>query len=445
MNDVNDGIRDRRAETRAFLDEVADRLPLVEVLRQRGVRLTRTGRTFRGPCPIHRGGNPNFVVLAGGRRYYCHKCGASGDVIDYLQQRADDAIPSFRDALAWLSDTAGVALPGKAGDLMVPREIQLDGERHPLALEFALRLFHAMRNAFPDVFERSCETLGVPVSLATRCGAGLVPDGNRLANNVMRYCAPEAWPAFHHLGLVDHQFGSGAPAGMLVDRVPTETVIWPVIDRGRLAGLVILDAQGERIYSTEPGRTVDPRFATLATPDGDYPWSVTDADPSATTEEDTAAATVWRTARAFWGHADEVPGPHLVPAWCWGSAQDAPRVRTQLRGRSAIGVIVTDDDLLWWLREPLLDWVDGVYDGRPNTRATDGVLHPIEAVMRWHPDFDASPALASVTSPLRRLVMTGWLTQTTRKAASVREPDSRETKADFQVPLDQGRRGRVLT
>jgi hypothetical protein len=408
---------ERRAETRAFLEKVASRLPLAEVLRQDGVRLVRQGRTYRGPCPIHSGRNPNFVVLPGGQKYYCHKCGASGDIIDYLQQRPRGAIASFPDALAWLSEATGVELPRNDGQSSMHAETRLDIARHPIALDFAVRFYHAARDSQREQYEQACREIGVSLALADDCGAGFVPEGNCLSANIVRYCSTDAWPAFHRLGLVDQRFtATDTSDSMLFDRVPAGHLIWPLIDRGRLAGLAVLDRNGDRTYCTEPGRTVDPRFAILATPDETPGWSKRDADPSADRESETVV--VWRDARSFWDHAFEVPGPHLVPAWRWGTSQDAPRVRTQLRGRDAVGVVTNNDDVAWWARGPLLEWVDGICDVRPGASQDDVVLHPLEVAVACLPGFNASAAVAEIATPLRRLVMAGWLAQASTQGAS---------------------------
>ncbi|MGI8546528.1 MAG: CHC2 zinc finger domain-containing protein [Gemmatimonadaceae bacterium] len=423
-NGVVDRMVDRRAETRTFLDEVASRLPLAEVVRQDGVRLMRQGRTYRGPCPIHSGRNPNFVVLPGGQRFYCHKCGVSGDVIDYLQKRTQGRVASFPEALAWLSEATGVALPFSDTGTGMHAETKRDIARHPAALDFTIRFYQAVRDAYRDEYEAACLLLGTPVAIADACGAGLVPNSNRLGANIMRYCESEAWPAFHRLGLVDQRFTTaGSTECELTDRAPTGALIWPLADRGRLAGLAVLDQDGDRIYCTEPGRTIDPRFAVLATPDADFGWSQSDADPSAGPTADTA--TLWRDARAFWAHAADVPGPHVVPSWHWGTPQDAPRMRTQLRGRDAIGVALTDDDLAWWARGPLIEWVDGIFDRRPHAGATAGIVcHPLEAALAYVPGFDASAEIAEVAAPLRRLVMSGWLAQHDGAVGAAHTPNS---------------------
>jgi DNA primase len=48
------------------------------------VRLQRAGNEWKGCCPFHADRSPSFTIFAGGERFHCFGCGASGDVIDYV-------------------------------------------------------------------------------------------------------------------------------------------------------------------------------------------------------------------------------------------------------------------------------------------------------------------------------------------------------------------------
>lgn len=50
------------------------------------VRLQRAGKEWKGCCPFHADRSPSFTIFAGGERFYCFGCGASGDVIDYVSR-----------------------------------------------------------------------------------------------------------------------------------------------------------------------------------------------------------------------------------------------------------------------------------------------------------------------------------------------------------------------
>jgi DNA primase len=83
--------------------EVRRRHPIEDVITASGVELHRSGHGFMGCCPFHDDSTASLSV--GGKipdRFHCFGCGASGDVIDYVQRRAG---VGFRDAVARLEDT----------------------------------------------------------------------------------------------------------------------------------------------------------------------------------------------------------------------------------------------------------------------------------------------------------------------------------------------------
>ncbi len=50
------------------------------------VKLIRAGNEWKGLCPLHSERSPSFTIFAGGERFHCFGCGASGDVFDYLRR-----------------------------------------------------------------------------------------------------------------------------------------------------------------------------------------------------------------------------------------------------------------------------------------------------------------------------------------------------------------------
>lgn len=50
------------------------------------VKLLRAGNEWKGCCPFHDDRSPSFTIFAGGERFHCFGCEASGDVLDYVQR-----------------------------------------------------------------------------------------------------------------------------------------------------------------------------------------------------------------------------------------------------------------------------------------------------------------------------------------------------------------------
>jgi DNA primase len=56
---------------------------IVEVIGQR-VELRKLGKEYAGLCPFHDDKTPSFSVNEEKAVFYCHGCGAAGDVIDFI-------------------------------------------------------------------------------------------------------------------------------------------------------------------------------------------------------------------------------------------------------------------------------------------------------------------------------------------------------------------------
>ncbi|CAN5845992.1 hypothetical protein BH23GEM6_BH23GEM6_15040 [soil metagenome] len=90
-----------------LVEEVRQRADLVEILAEH-TRLKRSGRTFRGPCPLHGGEGPNFSVDPGKGFYKCFVCGEGGTVFTFLQRHLG---MSFPEAVRDVAARVGVEIP----------------------------------------------------------------------------------------------------------------------------------------------------------------------------------------------------------------------------------------------------------------------------------------------------------------------------------------------
>ncbi|HET6765417.1 MAG TPA: DNA primase [Longimicrobiaceae bacterium] len=99
-------------------EELVERIRLqadiVEIVGEH-TRLKRSGRTFRGPCPLHGGEGPNFSVDPAKGFYKCFVCGEGGTVYSFLMKHLGMTYP---DAIRTVAERVGIEIPD-------PRE------RHP--------------------------------------------------------------------------------------------------------------------------------------------------------------------------------------------------------------------------------------------------------------------------------------------------------------------------
>jgi len=82
--------------------KVKESVRFEQVLNHYGVKLKSTkGVELLGHCPFHDDKNPSFQVNTKKRLFYCHGCGAKGNVLDFVSQK--EAV-SIREAALLLSE-----------------------------------------------------------------------------------------------------------------------------------------------------------------------------------------------------------------------------------------------------------------------------------------------------------------------------------------------------
>ena len=89
----------------AFLEELRARTPLSSLVGRR-VRLSRSGRNWKGCCPFHGEKTPSFYVYED--HFHCFGCGAHGDAITYAMRSEGG---SFIEAVERLAAEAGLEVP----------------------------------------------------------------------------------------------------------------------------------------------------------------------------------------------------------------------------------------------------------------------------------------------------------------------------------------------
>ncbi|MGH2773715.1 MAG: DNA primase [Actinomycetota bacterium] len=86
--------------------DLRDRSNLAEIVSAH-TQLKKTGRIFKGLCCFHQEKTPSMVVDPEKQLYYCHGCGAGGDVFTFLQ-KAEGL--DFTESAQRLADKLGVTL-----------------------------------------------------------------------------------------------------------------------------------------------------------------------------------------------------------------------------------------------------------------------------------------------------------------------------------------------
>jgi DNA primase len=73
-------------KARLDLDAIRQAHSLSSVVAGSGVKLKQAGSEWKACCPLHHDRTPSFTIFDGGQRFQCFGCGASGDVLDFLQK-----------------------------------------------------------------------------------------------------------------------------------------------------------------------------------------------------------------------------------------------------------------------------------------------------------------------------------------------------------------------
>ena len=122
----------------SFIEELVERSNIVDVV-SNYVQLTRKGSNMFGLCPFHNEKTGSFSVSESKQLYYCFGCGKGGGVINFIMEIENLSYP---DAVRFLADRAGLAVPEEQND---------DGaKRRKRLLELnkdAARFYNAMLSA----------------------------------------------------------------------------------------------------------------------------------------------------------------------------------------------------------------------------------------------------------------------------------------------------------
>ena len=91
----------------ALVEEIRERAEIVELLGEY-TPLKRSGRTWRGPCPLHGGEGPNFSVDPARGLFKCFVCGEGGDVFAFFMKHLGLDFPS---AVRHVASRCGIEVP----------------------------------------------------------------------------------------------------------------------------------------------------------------------------------------------------------------------------------------------------------------------------------------------------------------------------------------------
>jgi DNA primase len=225
----------------SFLDELRARTPIAAIVGRR-VKLSRSGKNWKGNCPFHNEKSPSFYVYEDG--YHCFGCGAHGDAIGFVMQAQG---LGFMEAVESLAGEAGLEVP-KA----TPQAAEAERVRAGLAEVMQAAQAAYQRKLFLPEGARALAYLrnrGLTDEAISRFGLGWSGEGRgALVAELARQDMPSA--LLQEAGLLRSN-EDGTPAGELF----YNRVMFPIRDRrGRVisfGGRILGDGQPKYVNGPE--------------------------------------------------------------------------------------------------------------------------------------------------------------------------------------------------
>lgn len=122
------------------VEQIKDRLPLLEYLQRESLGLKREGTTYKACCPFHGEKTGSFTVWPKRDSWHCFGCDRGGDLFTYYQMARNC---DFKEALKALASEAGVQLHESPEQ---QERVRLLRERSEILLA-AARHYHAQLQA----------------------------------------------------------------------------------------------------------------------------------------------------------------------------------------------------------------------------------------------------------------------------------------------------------
>ena len=160
---------------RVDLDDLKSRHFLADVVEAAGVRLRGKGRVRQGPCPFHEESEASFTVYGDTERFHCFGCGATGDVLDFVQRTEGLTLPEAIWRLGG-GQLLNAALPNESRRQSRPRVGAAPAEHVPdSALLAAAAGFYASRLRGSPEALAYLDSRGMGWNVAADLGLGYAP------------------------------------------------------------------------------------------------------------------------------------------------------------------------------------------------------------------------------------------------------------------------------
>ena len=226
----------------SFLQELADRNDIVDVV-SGYVRLTKkSGANLFGLCPFHSEKTPSFSVAPDKQIYHCFGCGKGGSVINFIMEIEN---LSFPDAVEFLARRAGMEVPEDGDRAQRDRRSRLLDLNREAARFYYAELTGPGGGPGQDYIRRR----QIEPAVARRFGLGFARDSFYALTDAMHE------KGFADFELIDAGLCNANKSGKGVHDVFRNRLMFPVIDvRGNVIGFsgrILGDGEPKYLNSRE--------------------------------------------------------------------------------------------------------------------------------------------------------------------------------------------------
>ena len=148
-------------ELRARIDAIKRQIRLEDEVRRRGIELragSDNSSRLEGCCPFHDDRHPSLSLYTETQRYYCFGCGATGDVLDFVQAWDGCSFWQALDRLtlnASLTTEERVPRPG----MVNRRDSQLPSHREPSKSQDHRRILTQVQDIYQRLLQETPHAL----------------------------------------------------------------------------------------------------------------------------------------------------------------------------------------------------------------------------------------------------------------------------------------------
>ncbi len=169
-----------------LVEEIRSRNDIVSVIGSY-IRLQKKGSNHMGLCPFHNEKTPSFSVSASKQMYHCFGCGVGGNVFTFIMEYENY---SFLEALRFLAERAGIALPEQEYSEEQKRQADLKGRLLEVNKQAATYFYYQFKNQEGQAAYEYLVKRGLTEDTIKHFGLGY---SNRFSDDLYRYLKKQGY------------------------------------------------------------------------------------------------------------------------------------------------------------------------------------------------------------------------------------------------------------